>query len=116
MKTAMMIEYLRRNRRTLVLAVTGILVVTGVAMMTMNGADQYVTASPSITQRFSGVTSEKMVLDFCYQLQTIHGITGVSYRDFSKTDRSVLITVFYDPQEASMHQIRVFLLNSGILW
>lgn len=81
-----------------------------------SGADDYVSASPSITQRFTGVMSEKMLLDFCYQVRSIRGITGVSYRDYQPGQRSAMITVFYNPQLTNQSQIKIFLEHASILW
>ncbi len=97
-------------------ALAAVSMIATVAYITASGADEYVTATPSLTQKFTDVVSEKMLVDFCYQLRTIHGVTGVSYRDFSAGKRSATITVYYNPTVTSRQQVKVFMQNARVLW
>jgi hypothetical protein len=106
---------LRYKKQILLLAITAV-AVAAVVQYTSAGNDQYVSASPSITQLFTGVMSEKMLLDFCYQVRNIHGITGVSYRDYSAAHRTAMITVYYNPRVTSPRQVKIFLEHANILW
>jgi hypothetical protein len=110
-----MISRLRPGRRTLLL-VAALSIAATVAFITASGSEELVTSTPSLTQKFTDVVSEKMLLDFCYQLRTIHGVTGVSYRDFNPAARSAVITVYYNPRITSSHNIKVFLQNARVLW
>ena len=103
------------NRWTLFAAVA-MLVAAAIVPWTSRTAEVYLTHSPSITQSFSGVLSETMLVDFCYQVQSIQGVTGVSYRDFSPVKRTATLTVYYNPQITSVRQIKIFMQGSGILW
>ncbi len=87
-----------------------------IVQWTGDGSDEYVSASPAITQRFTGVLSEKMLLDFCYQVRNLRGITGVSYRDYSASERSAVITLYYNPRVTTQGQIKIFLEHSNVLW
>ena len=89
MSIASLTSRLRPGRRIL-LFLAALSVVATVAFITADGSDELVTSTPSLTQKFTDVSSEKMLLDFCYQLQTLHGVTGVSYRDFSPASRSAI--------------------------
>lgn len=76
----------------------------------------YLTLNPSLTQRFVSVPSESSLSDLCYRLRGVQGVTGVSYRNYSASERSALVTVFYDPRETSVRQLRIFVLHTRILW
>ncbi len=103
------------NRKTLLVAAAAA-VAAAVVPWTSRTSQNYITHSPSITQTFNGVLSETMLTDFCYQVQGIQGVTGVSYRDFSATRRTATITVYYNPQMTSVRQIKIFMQGSGVLW
>lgn len=79
-------------------------------------ADDYVSASPAITFAYNGIRDEEMLMDFCVQLRTIRGITGVSFRDYSAETGRALLKVYYNPRLASPTQIRIFLQHSSIIW
>jgi len=83
---------------------------------TSRTSTRYVSRSPFITQHFSGVLSETMLVDFCYQVRNIPGVTGVTYRNFSAAKRTATITVYYNPSETSVRQVRIFMQGSGVLW
>lgn len=110
--------YLKRfvmDRRVL-LTFTALVVAACVSNITLRTSGTYVSHTPSITQNFSGVLSEQMLTDFCFQLRNVQGVTGVTYRDFSTARRTAMITVYYNPQETSVRQIRIFMQGSGVLW
>lgn len=98
----------------LTIATTSLAIFIGIAAG--SGSEKYVSASPAITQRFTGVMSEKMLLDFCYQVRALKGITGVSYRDFSPSQRTATVTVFYNPRVTTQRQIKIFLEHASVLW
>jgi hypothetical protein len=77
---------------------------------------RYLTVNPSVSQRFVSVGSEETLGDLCYRLRGVHGVTGVSYRDYSAADRSATVTVFFNPRETSVRQLRIFMLHTKILW
>ncbi|MEO6046236.1 MAG: hypothetical protein ABIQ57_02060 [Candidatus Kapaibacterium sp.] len=105
-----------RHYRAFVLSITAIMVGLFVASFVDSRSEGFVTSTPSLTLRFTGLANEQSMLDFCYQLQTIQGITGVTYREYSPGTQSALITVFYNPHVASERQIKVFLQNSTVVW
>jgi hypothetical protein len=80
------------------------------------GQERFLTLNPSLTQRFVQVPSEGSLVDLCYRLRTVQGVTGVSYRDFSPADRTALVTVFFNPRQTSVRQLRIFMLHTRILW
>ncbi len=114
MKSFVTLKRLLLHRR-MIFALAAAVVATAVVASTWRTSDAYITHSPSITQRFSGVLSETMLADFCYQVQSIQGVTGVSYRDFSPVSRTAMITVYYNPQMTSVRQIKIFMQGSGAL-
>lgn len=77
---------------------------------------RYLTVNPSLTQRFVQVPSEQSLVDLSYRLQGVQGVTGVSYRDYSPSDRSALVTVFFNPRQTSVRQLKIFMLHTRILW
>lgn len=76
----------------------------------------YITRNPSVSQRFVSVPSEAALVDLCYRLQGVYGVTGVSYRDYNATAHTALVTLFFDPQETSVRQLKIFMLHTKILW
>lgn len=109
--------YLKRfaTDRRVLLALTALVVAVGVSSITQRTGSTYVSHTPSISQNFSGVLSEQMLVDFCFQMRNVQGVTGVTYRDFSRATRTAMITVYYDPQETSVRQIKIFMQGSGVL-
>jgi hypothetical protein len=77
---------------------------------------RYLTVNPSLTQRFVQVPSEQSLIDLSYRLQSVQGVTGVSFRDYSTRDRSALVTVFFNPRQTSVRQLKIFMLHTRILW
>lgn len=111
---------LRMNKRTLLARCATLLacaaVAAGAVAVTAGAADEYVTASPAVTQRFGGISDEAMLLDFCARLETVRGVTGVRYRDYDPTQRAATLMVYYNPRMATPRQIKIFLDHSAILW
>ena len=105
-----------RYKKQIALSLAGIAVLAWTARITLSTSNDYVTASPKLEQRFTGVMSEKMLLDFCYQLQGMRGITGVSYREYAPAKRTAMITVYFNPQLTSARQIQIFMEHASILW
>ncbi len=110
----------RMNRRRLLarcaMLLACVAVAAGAVVLTTDAADEYVTASPAVTQRFGGITDETMLLDFCTQLETVRGVTGVRYRDYDSSRRAATLIVYYNPRMATPRQIKIFLDHSAILW
>ena len=79
-------------------------------------SDQYVSATPSVSQRFVSIADENALLDLCYRLRSLAGITGVSYREYSPETGSAIVTVFYNPRFASPEAIKVFMQYPHVLW
>lgn len=79
-------------------------------------ARAYLTINPSVAQRFVAVPSEASVIDLCYRLQGIQGVTGVGYRDYSPENSSATVIVFYNPRETSVRQLKIFMLHTNLLW
>lgn len=112
------LKHLRRfaSDRRVLLAAAALGIALYVSHSTSRTADVYVSHSPAMTQQFTGVLSEGMLVDFCYQVRTIQGVTGVTYRDFSPARRTATITVYYDARETSIRQIKIFMQGSSVLW
>ena len=81
--------------------VAAIAATVSVALLTPERG-RFLTVNPSVTQRFVAVPSETSLMDLCYRLRRVQGVTGVSYRNYSRSERSALVTVFYNPQETSV--------------
>jgi hypothetical protein len=77
---------------------------------------RYLTRNESLTQRFVAVSSEQSLADLCYRLRAVHGVTGVSYRDYSESSHSAYVTVFFNPEQTSVRQLKIFMLQTRILW
>jgi hypothetical protein len=107
-----------RNTRTqwTLLGAMTISIAVATVVMTADGSDRYVTVSPQIEQRFVSIPSESALVDLCYRLQNIYGVTGVSYRNYSATDGSALVTVFYNPSMTNNREIRIFMRHPYVLW
>ncbi len=91
-------------------------VIATIVWLNLDTEQRYITASPSLTQRFNDVASEKVLIDFCYRMGQVYGVTGVSYRDYSPQTGSAIITVYYDPAVASLRELNVLLHNSQVIW
>jgi hypothetical protein len=91
-----------------------------VAGLTWNFAAEtsgrYLSVNPSITQRFHAIPSEEALTEYCQRLGTVQGITGVSFRDYSPEKRSALVTIFYDPSQTSVRQVKLYIDNTRMLW
>ncbi|MBC8145299.1 MAG: hypothetical protein H7X80_06910 [bacterium] len=76
----------------------------------------YLTRNPSVSQRFVKIPSEGSLVDLCYRLRDVQGVTGVSYRDYAPADQSATVTIYFDAQATSVRQLRIFMLHSKLLW
>jgi hypothetical protein len=85
------------------------------AIMSMQ-TSEFVSGSPSVTWRFESVRSEDQLIDLCYRIQEIYGVTGVTYQNYDATNASATVTVFFNPQATSVRQIRILMMNAKILW
>jgi hypothetical protein len=106
----------RNVRNKSILIVTGMLVAGTAALLTGSDAERYATVNPVISQRFTEIPDENTLVDLCYRLQAVQGVTGVSYRDYSPETQSAIVTVFYNPRVTSTRQLRVFIQHTHILW
>ena len=109
------------TRRATVLRTLPLLAIAALAAWAVVGYiseshPRYLTATPSVTQRFVSVPSENSLIDLCYRLRGVQGVTGVAYRDYAPADGSAMVTVFFNPRETSVRQVRIFMLHTKILW
>jgi hypothetical protein len=102
--------------RFVLLPILGAVAALWATSATSIDSDHYVSATPSISQRFVSIADEAALLDLCYRLRSLTGITGVSYREYSTDTRSAIVTVFYNPRTASPQAIRVFMQYPYVLW
>ncbi len=77
---------------------------------------RYVRMDNAVHQVLTGIPTEQTLVDFCYRLRTVRGVTGVSYRDYTLTEKKAVVTVFYDPRETSARQVRILMSYPYILW
>src|SRR3954469_12926258 len=106
-----------RTNRSLFLVLAIASVASLVAVVMINGPyDRYLSTAPSVSQQFTAIPNEQSLVDLCYRLQNVQGVTGVSYRDYSMVTKSAVVTIFYNPHETSVRQLRIFLQHSRILW
>lgn len=91
-------------------------VAVAAALVTRTDSKRYVRMDDAVHQVLTGISSEQTLIDFCYRLRTVHGVTGVSYRDFSASDGRAVITVFFDPGQMSTRQLRILMSYPYILW
>lgn len=102
---------------TLVLLIASGIIATLVALkLTSESGDKYLSVAPTISQKFTAIPNEQALVDLSYHLQQVQGVTGVSYRDYSMATKSAVVTIYYDPLETSVRQLRIFLQHSRILW
>ena len=102
--------------RYLVLPVLAAVAAVWATSATSIDSDRYVSATPSVSQRFVSIADETSLLDLCYRLRSLAGITGVSYREYSPEAGTAIVTVFYNPRNASPEAIRVFMQYPYVLW
>jgi succinate dehydrogenase hydrophobic anchor subunit len=98
---------------------TGVAVVAiVVGLVNLLGEDRNATmsASATITQEFSGVYNGAMLVEFCYRLQGLNGVTAVTVKKWQPERQAATITVYYNATKLSAQQIKVFLYNSKIIW
>src|SRR5688500_13509900 len=100
----------------LVLVVLGLAAAGWGTSTSLSDSDRYVSASPSISQNFVSIPNEGALLDLCYRLRSLSGITGVSYREYSPDKGSAVVTVFYNPVRTSPRALRIFMLYPYMLW
>lgn len=103
-------------KRLIPALVAATLAVTLTVVILDGPAQRYLTVNPSLTQRFVQVPSATSLDDLCYRLSGVQGVTGVSYREYSPNERTALVTVFFNPRETSVRQLRIFMLHTNILW
>jgi hypothetical protein len=88
----------------------------GAATFVHEPQERYLTLNPSVSQRFVSVGSEEALRDLCVRLSGVSGVTGVSYRDYQPDERSAVVTVFFNPRETSVRQLKIFMLHTRLLW
>jgi hypothetical protein len=98
------------------LPIVGLVAAVWAMSATSVDSDHYVSSTPSVSQRFVSIADEESLLDLCYRLKSLAGITGVSYREYSPETGSAIVTVFYNPRMASPQAIRVFMQYPYVLW
>lgn len=109
-------KMLGRTGLRLLAALFGLAVVGTVSWLTGIGSQQFVTATPAVTQKFSAVPSERALLIVCFRLKNVQGVTGVSFRDYSPLQHTAIVTVFFDPALTSPRQIMIFVQHTSVLW
>ena len=78
-------------------------------------ANQYVGADHQLTMVFQEIESEQRLVEFCYQLHTLQGVTGVSYQHYNPIERTATVRVFYNPETTTPRMLRVLLQHSELL-
>ena len=107
---------LNRRRRTILLTAVCIVVGVGLSFWTTRSSSTYLTTRPSVSQTFVAIPSEQSLVELCYRLNQIQGVTGVSYRDYSMAKESAVVTVYYNPRQTSIRQLKIFLQYTRVLW
>jgi hypothetical protein len=109
---------MKRYSTTRLLSLAGVAAVVAVVAAAATHADskRYVSMDNAVHQVFTGIPSEQTLIDFCYRLRDVRGVTGVGYRDYSAHDGRAVITVFYNPQMTTVRQLRILMSYPYILW
>jgi hypothetical protein len=107
---------LNRRHRTILLATISIVVGGALSFWTTRSSSTYLTTRPSVSQTFMSIPTEQSLVELCYRLNQIQGVTGVSYRDYSMAKETAVVTVYYNPQQTSNRQLRIFLQYTRVLW
>ncbi len=98
------------------LGILAVIVASFTLAVTSRGSDRFVSVSHSVSQRFVSIPSQATLDDLCFRLQAINGVTGVSYRDFSLSKHTAIVTVFFDPARTNPREIRIFMSHPAVLW
>lgn len=72
--------------------------------------------SNSMTQIVSGLYSEDDVLDLCYRVAILPGVTGTSVIRYDAPAATATIMIYYEPSVVTSTQLRVFMKNSRIFF
>lgn len=77
--------------------------------------DRYIGVNHQLTMQFREIQSEQRLVEFCYQLHSLQGVTGVSYQHYNLLERTATVRVFYNPELTTPQMLRVFLQHSELL-
>ena len=77
--------------------------------------ERYIGTSHQLTMEFREIQSEDRLVEFCYQLHLLQGVTGVSYQHYNPMERTATIRVFYNPQSTTPRMLRVLLQHSELM-
>ncbi len=72
--------------------------------------------SHTLTQTVVNIDNYNDLLDFCWGVVLVPGVTGVRIVQFDPKNNAATITVFYDPVELPTTQLRILLDNNHILF
>lgn len=78
-------------------------------------ADRYIGTSHQLTMEFREIQSEERLVEFCYQLHQLQGVTGVSYQHYNPIERTATVRVFYNPEHTTPRMLQVFLQHSELM-
>ncbi len=72
--------------------------------------------SHAMTQVVSSLYSNDDVLDFCYRVALLPGVTGTSVVQFDEGAATATIVIYYEPSVVTSTQLRVFMKNNRIFF
>jgi hypothetical protein len=107
---------INRRRRVILLTAVGIVIGASLSFWTTRSSNTYLSTRPSVSQTFVAIPNEQSLIELCYRINQIQGVTGVSYRDYSMAKESAVVTVYYNPRQTSIRQLRIFLQYTRVLW
>jgi len=107
---------INRRQRIILLTAISVVVGAGLSLWTAHSSSTYLSTRPSVSQIFVAIPNEQSLVELCYRINQIQGVTGVSYRDYSMTKESAVVTVYYNPRQTSIRQLRIFLQYTRVLW
>ena len=107
---------LKQRQRIILLATISIVVCGVLTYWTTRSSSTYLSTRPSVSQTFMAIPNEQSLVELCYRLNQIQGVTGVSYRDYSMAKETAVVTVYYNPRQTSIRQLKIFLQYTRVLW
>ncbi|MCE7935619.1 MAG: hypothetical protein DYG96_13665 [Chlorobi bacterium CHB2] len=114
-----MMEMMTMNKNRFAVRIACLLLAAAVGYFTNRAllpfADRYIGTSHQLTMQLQQVQSEERLVEFCYQLHSLEGVTGVSYQNYSALERTATVRVFYNPAHTTPRMLRVFLQHSELL-
>lgn len=77
---------------------------------------EMVSRSHTLTQTVTALYSPDDVIDFCYRVARLPGVSGTSLVQYDQRSATATIVIYYEPGIVSTTQLRVFLKYNRIIF